>query len=195
MCDLEIFSLSLWLPFLLLTMSLKKGNFLTDEVQSIIFFLLWVFFWYCYLRKILYSNIWRFIVLSFVGSDLWPILNDPFFSFLVPDMGWSSLFGIWISSCLAPCVEKNYPFSIQKPFHLFKNLEGTAAHSSVLARRIPMDRGASRLQSIGSQRVRHDWATKHSTLIVYMDIILDILLCSIICMSTLSPLSILFWLL
>ena len=89
MCDLEIFSLSLWLPFLLLKMSFKKENFLTDEVQSIIFFLLWVFFWYCYLGKILYSNIWRFIVLSFVGSDLWPILSDPFFSFLVPDMGWS----------------------------------------------------------------------------------------------------------
>ena len=113
MCDLEIFSLSLWLPFLLLTMSFKKGNFLTDEVQSIIFFILWVFFWYCYLRKILYSNIWRFIVLSFVGSDLWPIF------FLVSDMGWSSLFWHLDIQLFSTMCWKNYPFSIQKPFHLF----------------------------------------------------------------------------
>ena len=32
----------------------------------------------------------------------------------------------------------------------------------ILAWRIPMGRGACRLQSMGSQRVRHDWATKHS---------------------------------
>ena len=34
--------------------------------------------------------------------------------------------------------------------------EGMAAHSSILAWRIPMDRGAYRLQSMGLQRVRHD---------------------------------------
>ena len=32
-----------------------------------------------------------------------------------------------------------------------------------LARRIPMDKGTWRLQSVGSQSVGHDWATKHST--------------------------------
>ena len=34
-------------------------------------------------------------------------------------------------------------------------------HSSILAQRIPMDRGAW-LQSMGLQRVGHNWATKHS---------------------------------
>ena len=38
--------------------------------------------------------------------------------------------------------------------------EGMATHSSILAWRIPMDRGAWWLQSMGSQRVRHNWATK-----------------------------------
>ena len=38
--------------------------------------------------------------------------------------------------------------------------DSMAAHSSILAWRIPMDRGAWR--SIVSQRVRHDWETKHS---------------------------------
>ena len=34
--------------------------------------------------------------------------------------------------------------------------EGRATHSSILAWRIPIDRGACVLQSMGSQRVRHD---------------------------------------
>ena len=40
-------------------------------------------------------------------------------------------------------------------------LEEWATHSSILVWRIPMDKGT--WQSVGSQRVRHDWATKHST--------------------------------
>ena len=35
--------------------------------------------------------------------------------------------------------------------------EGMTTHSSILAWRIPMDRGAWWLQSMGSQRVGHDW--------------------------------------
>ena len=34
--------------------------------------------------------------------------------------------------------------------------EGMETHSSILAWRIPMDRGAWRLQSMGSRRVGHD---------------------------------------
>ena len=37
-----------------------------------------------------------------------------------------------------------------------------ATHSSVLAWKIPWMEEPSRLQSMGSQRVRHDWATWHS---------------------------------
>ena len=40
--------------------------------------------------------------------------------------------------------------------------EDMTAHSSVLARRILMDRGAwQAIQSKGLQRMGHDWATKH----------------------------------
>ena len=38
-----------------------------------------------------------------------------------------------------------------------------ATHSSILAWRIPMDRGAWWATVHGVQRVRHDWVTKHST--------------------------------
>ena len=39
--------------------------------------------------------------------------------------------------------------------------EGMAAHSSILALEIPWTQEPGGLQFIGSQRVGHDWATKH----------------------------------
>ena len=41
--------------------------------------------------------------------------------------------------------------------------EEMATHSSIVAWRISWTEGLGGLQSMGSQRVRHDWATKHST--------------------------------
>ena len=41
--------------------------------------------------------------------------------------------------------------------------EGMATHSSIPVWRIPMDRMPGGIESLGSQRVRHDWVTKHST--------------------------------
>ena len=41
--------------------------------------------------------------------------------------------------------------------------EGMVTHSSILAWRSPWTEGPGRLQSIGSQRVRQEWGTNHST--------------------------------
>ena len=41
--------------------------------------------------------------------------------------------------------------------------EGMATHSSILARRIPWTEEPGRLQSMGLQRVEHDWAIKTNT--------------------------------
>ena len=41
--------------------------------------------------------------------------------------------------------------------------KGMATHSSTLAWKIPWTEEPCKLQSMGSQRVGHDWATKHST--------------------------------
>ena len=41
--------------------------------------------------------------------------------------------------------------------------KGTATYSSILAWRIPWTEAPGGLQSLGLQRVRHDWVTKHST--------------------------------
>ena len=41
--------------------------------------------------------------------------------------------------------------------------KGMATHSSILAWRIPQTEEPGGLQSLGSQRVRHNWVTKHAT--------------------------------
>ena len=41
--------------------------------------------------------------------------------------------------------------------------EGTATHSSILAWKIPWSEEPERLQSTGSQRVGHNWATEHAS--------------------------------
>ena len=47
--------------------------------------------------------------------------------------------------------------------------EGTATHPSILAWRIPWTEEHGRLQSIGSQRVRHDWTgLAHTHIILIM---------------------------
>ena len=44
--------------------------------------------------------------------------------------------------------------------------EGMATHSSVFAWRIPWTEEPGGLQSMGSQRLGHDWVTKHSTVLI-----------------------------
>ena len=46
-----------------------------------------------------------------------------------------------------------------------------ATHTSILAWRIPRTEEPGRLQSIGSQRVRHDWAAKHNTTPLRRDLV------------------------
>ena len=53
--------------------------------------------------------------------------------------------------------------------------KGMATHSSIYARRPSWTEELGRLQSMGSERVRHNWATKHSTahdIIIYSDFII-----------------------
>ena len=50
--------------------------------------------------------------------------------------------------------------------------KGMATHSSILAWRIPWTEEPGGLQSIGSQRVRHDWVTEHAGMHLEKDICL-----------------------
>ena len=49
--------------------------------------------------------------------------------------------------------------------------KGMATHSSILAWRIPWTEEPGRLQSIWSQRVRHDWVTNIFTIILLSNLI------------------------
>ena len=53
-------------------------------------------------------------------------------------------------------MQKTWVWSLGREYPLEK---GMTTHSSILAWRIPWTEEPSKLQSIGSQRVRHDWAT------------------------------------
>ena len=56
-------------------------------------------------------------------------------------------------------------FSFASCMYLVILLEkGMAAHSSILAWRISWTEESGGLQSMGSQRVRHDWVTKHTSI-------------------------------
>ena len=57
------------------------------------------------------------------------------------------------------------PLGLEDPLQ-----EGIAAYSSILAWKIPWTEEPGRLQSMGSQRVGHDWETKHRTGHCYMSL-------------------------
>ena len=78
---------------------------------------------------------------------------------------WKAYICIFIWASLVALMVKNRT-AMQKSQVQFLGQEDipekrVATHSTILAWRIPMDRGTWWLQSMGSQRVWHDWVTKH----------------------------------
>ena len=65
-------------------------------------------------------------------------------------MGCMCLFWLWFSQSICPAVE------------LLGHMVEMATHSSTLAWKIPWMEGCGSLQSMESQRVRHDWVTSLS---------------------------------
>ena len=57
-----------------------------------------------------------------------------------------------------PAMKEIWIQSLENPLE-----KGVAIHSSILARRIPWTEEPGELQSMGSQRVGHDWATNTHT--------------------------------
>ena len=60
--------------------------------------------------------------------------------------------------------------------------EGTAAHSSVLAWRVPWTEEPGGLQSTALQRVRHDWSAEHARFSTYVGLFcsVDELICVVV---------------
>ena len=76
--------------------------------------------------------------------------ND-YFSFL--KARWSSQVVLVVKKPPANVGVMRHGFDLEDPLE-----EGMATHSSFLTRRIPLPEEPSGLQSIGSQRVGHDWS-------------------------------------
>ena len=86
---------------------------------------------------------------------------------LVRGILWQVVFRVWLISLIIAQLVKNSP-AVQQTLVWFLGQEvplpeGMATHSSNLAWIILWTEEPGGLQSTGSQRVRHDWATKHST--------------------------------
>ena len=80
--------------------------------------------------------------------------------------------GRWGWASLVAQMVKNPP-AMQEIWVRFLDWEDSlekemATLSSILAWRIPWTEESGRLQFIGSQRVRHTWATKHTTLYIIL---------------------------
>ena len=65
----------------------------------------------------------------------------------------------WLIHRVVPCNILLHEYTSVYSFILLD--EGMATHSRILAWRIPWTEEPGGLQSMGSQRVGHDWATKH----------------------------------
>ena len=65
----------------------------------------------------------------------------------------------WLIHRAVPCNILLHEYMSMYSFILLE--EGMATHSRILACRIPWTEEPGGLQSMGSQRVRHDWTTKH----------------------------------
>ena len=101
------------------------------------------------------------------GKRLWHNLNNAsLFRHYFPESKYCILIWFWASLMAQivknlPTMQETWVWSLcwEDPLK-----EGMATHSSILAWRIPMDRRAWWATVQGSQRIRHDWATKHSML-------------------------------
>ena len=88
------------------------------------------------------------------------------------DVGLSYMASIMLRYYAVAQIVKNLP-AVQEIQLWFLGQEGplekeVTTHSSILAWNIPWTEEPGRLQSMGSQRVRHDWATNTSLHVEYM---------------------------
>ena len=113
-----------------------------------------------------YAFFWRpQIFLSFVISFGYYLFSPIMCSWLMRYLGtctsllitWASQVS-WMVKCL-PAMQETWVLSLDQDDPLEKEM---AIHSSTLAWKIPWTEEPGRLQSMGSQRVGHDWATSLS---------------------------------
>ena len=121
---------------------------------------------FLYFNKTVTQKLWaiqphcrsRIEFFSSEGQESWCLFVGRQQAFTLPQLNWASLVAQMV---------KNPPVGLET---WVRSLgwedppdEDIATHSSILAWRNPMDRGAWWATVHGSKRVGHGWATKHST--------------------------------
>ena len=104
-------------------------------------------YWEPWLKQILLCIVWK----PAFHDDLWITLP------------WYSLYGFpFVAQVVKhlPVMQDIQAWSLGQEDPLEKEM---ATHSSILAWKVPWTEEPSGLQSMGSQRVRHDWATNNTT--------------------------------
>ena len=97
-----------------------------------------------------------FLLIIFSNFPLLSLHFSSFPSNSFCQIHWASLVALLVKNL--PAVQETQVRPLGQEALLEK---GMATQSSVLAWRIPWTEEPGRLQSMGSQRVRHDWRTKH----------------------------------
>ena len=98
--------------------------------------------WECKLVQLLWKTVWKFLIKWTVRLPYDLVI---------------SLLGIYLKKTI---LQKDTctPMFIYNSWDMEALEEGMVTHSSILVWRIPWTEELGRLQSIGSQRVRHDWS-------------------------------------
>ena len=99
-------------------------------------------------------------------SDYSLIIHRYVIGFPVSYLYWTSLV-VQTIKCL-PAMQKTWVRSLGLEDPLEKEM---AIHSSILVWKIPWMEKPGGLQSVGSQRVRHDWATSLSFFLLYINLL------------------------
>ena len=122
----------------------------------------------CYLTNILICISWRLVMLRIFLYAYWPsvylLWKNNVSSIPLP------IFVCLMLNCMSSLYilhiipDQIYHLQMSSVIHLEKEM---ATHSSILAWKIPWTERPGRLQSMGSQRVRHDWATSLSLSVIH----------------------------
>ena len=129
------------------------GNVADGEHGNIFLHIIWM--WYATFPLISFIKWW--------GKDFWSV-HRLLALYLYSLDSWASLVAQMVKNPLAGSTWVQF-LGWEDPLE-----EGMSTHSSILAWRIPMDRRACWAAVLGAQRVRHDWATQHSTARIHTEV-------------------------
>ena len=141
-------------------------------IQNRIDFIRWFFLcrlvWSCKYVVFQFVSMWVTLILEYWTKDFCGYIHVLLYRFFFLVMSFLGFWGFFLRASLLAQSIKNLP-AVQETWVRSLGWEGPletemATHSSILAWKISWTQEPGGLQSMGSQRVGHDWATNINTL-------------------------------